>query len=210
MARRCVVLGDVVASRSIPDRGAFRERLLSACRSVNERYADVVVADFTLQKGLDEFGGVLESPAVVYDVVDELTRGIRPEQARFAVCWGEVDVAPDASDVQQMDGSAFHRADDLQQSIADSPYRFAMDLDDPPLDTTIADEVNLLLLWKADWTDRQRRVVECYERLESQDAVAAQLGISQPAVSQALGRANYRVLRGIEDRLRRTLDRYQP
>lgn len=210
MTNRCVVLGDVVASRDIPGRAAFRERLLSACAYVNETYAESVVAEFTLQKGVDEFGGVLASPAQVYDVVDAIAHGVHPQEVRFAVSWGEVDVAPDATDVQRMDGPAFHRADELQQSIADTAYRFAMDLDDPPLDTTITDEINLLLLRKADWTDRQHRVADRYEELESQGAVAEELGISQPAVSQALSRANYRVLRGIEGRLRETLGRYEP
>ena len=210
MTNRCVVLGDVVASRDVPDRAAFRERLLSALESVNETYEAAVVADFALQKGVDEFGGVLASPAKVYDVVDEITRNVHPQEVRFAVCWGEVDVAPDAADVQRMDGPAFHRADELQQSIADTAYRFAMDLDDPPLDTILADEINLLLLRKADWTDRQNRVVARYDELGSQDAVADELGISQPAVSQALSRANHRVVRGIEGRLRETLGRYEP
>lgn len=208
MAKRCVVLGDVVASRDIPDRAAFREQLLGTVEYVNRTFTEQVVADFALQKGVDEFGGVLASPVRVYDVVDEITRRVHPEAVRFAVCWGEVDVEPDASDVQRMDGRAFHRADDLQQSIADTPFRFAMDLDDPPLDTTLADEVNLLLLRKADWTDRQHRVVARYEELGSQDAVADELAISQPAVSQALDRADYRLLREIEDRLRGTLTRY--
>lgn len=209
MTNRCVVLGDVVASREIPDREAFRERLLSALTSANERHADAVVAEFTPQKGVDEFGGVLASPARVYDVVDEIARQLHPQEVRFAVCWGAVDVAPDAQDVQRMDGPAFHRADELQQSIAGTGYRFALDLGDPPLDTTLADEINLLRLWKADWTARQHRVVARYEALESQGAVADELGISQPAVSQALSRANYRVLQGIEGRLRETLTRYE-
>lgn len=209
MTKRCVVLGDVVESRDIPDREAFHERLLSACARVNDAYEGTIVAGFTLQKGVDEFGGVLESPARVYDVVDTIARHVHPEEVRFAVCWGAVDVAPDANDVQRMDGPAFHRADELQQSIADTPFRFAMDLQDPPLDTTLADEINLLLLRKAEWTTRQHRVAARYDDLESQAAVADELDISQPAVSQALSRANYRVLREIEDRLRTTLARYE-
>lgn len=209
MTRRCVVLGDVVGSRDVPDRASFRDRLLAALEAVNEQYADAVVADFVLQKGVDEFAGVLATPTRVYDVVDAVGRHVHPEEVRFAVCWGGVDVAPDADDVRQMDGPAFHRADDLQTSIADTDYRFAMDLDDPPLDTTLADEITLLMRRKADWSDRQRRVVNRYEALGSQDAAASALDVSQPAVSQALSRADYRLLREIEDRLRTTLARYE-
>lgn len=209
MPKRCVVLGDVVASRDIDDREAFRERLLEACATVNETLEDAVVAGFTPQKGVDEFGGVLDSPARVYDVVETIARHLHPEEVRFAVAWDKVDVAPDANDVQQMDGPVFHRADELQDSIADSPFRFAMDLDDPPLDATLADEINLLLLRKAEWTARQHRIAARYAELGSQAAVADELAVSQPAVSQSLSRANYRVLREIEGRLRTTLERYE-
>jgi len=209
MPKRCVVLGDVVASRDIGDREAFRERLLEACAAANETLDDAVVAGFTPQKGVDEFGGVLETPARLYDAVDTIARYLHPEEVRFAVAWGEVDVAPDANDVQQMDGPVFHRADELQDSIADTPFRFAMDLDDPPLDDTLGDEINLLLLRKAEWTERQRRIAARYAELGSQAAVADELDVSQPAVSQSLARANYRVLREIEGRLRTTLERYE-
>lgn len=209
MTKRCVVLGDVVGSRDIADREAFRGTLLDAIATVNDTFDDHVVADVTLQKGVDEFGGVLDSPTSVYDVVDTLARHLHPQEVRFAVCWGTVDVAPHATDVQQMDGPAFHCADELQQPIADSPFRFAMDLDDAPLDTSLADEINLLMLRKAEWTPRQHRVVSRYETLGSQQAVADALDISQPAISQALSRANYPVLREIEGRLRETLARYK-
>jgi len=65
--------------------------------------------------------------------------------------------------------------------------------------------VNLLFGLKADWTDRQRRVVDAYRTAGSQSAAAAGLGVSQAAVSQALSRADYATVREIETRLRRTL-----
>jgi len=103
-----------------------------------------------------------------------------------------------------MDGPAFHRADELLADLGTSPLRVAFDFDQAPLDGALADEVNLLFLLKARWTDRQRRVVDAYRDADSQAAAADSLGVSQSAVSQALSRASWPAIREIETRLQRT------
>lgn len=219
MRYRYVLLGDVVGSRDIEDRAAFRRTLVDACDVANETCGSDLDAPFELLKGIDEFGGVLTSPAPVYDVVDEFAAAVRPHEIRFAVAAGEIDVAPDSGDVTRMDGPVFHRADELLADLADSPFRFAMDLDEradsdddgwaDALGDALADEINLLLFRKREWTDRQREVVALYEEHGSQREVAEALGVSQPAVSRALDRAMWKPLREIEDRLRETLTGYE-
>lgn len=240
MRYRYVLLGDVVGSRDIEDREAFRRTLVDACETANETCGSDLDAPFELLKGIDELGGVLTSPAPVYDVVDEFAAALRPHEIRVAVAAGGIDVAPESGDVTRMDGPAFHRADELLAALADAPFRFAMDLDGPAdsgcgdsadaptgdtnrddahdaavdrradaLDDALADEINLLLFRKREWTDRQREVVARYEEHGSQREVAEALGVSQPAVSRALDRAMWTPLREIEDRLRETLAQYE-
>lgn len=221
MSYRYVVLGDVVGSRDIEGREEFRRTLVAACERATERSEPHVDAPFELLKGIDELGGVLTSPAPVYDVVDGFAAALRPHELRVAVAGGEIDVAAETGDVTRMDGPAFHRADELLADLTGSDFRFAMDLDGPPesdestdpraaaLGDALADEVNLLLFRKRQWTDRQREVVARYEEYGSQREVAEELGVSQPAVSRALDRAMWKPLREIEGRLRETLTRYE-
>lgn len=205
MAHRLVLLGDVVDSRHVDDREAFGRRLADACAAVTDAHGDAFDAPLEPLKGVDEIGGVLTDPAVLYDVLDGLRDRLHPQELRVAVAAGEVDVGVDTGEVARMDGPAFHRADELLTGLAGSPLRVALDLDTAPLDAAIADEVNLLFRLKAGWTDHQRRVVDAYRRAGSQSAAAADLGVSQAAVSQALSRADYATVREIETRLRRTL-----
>jgi hypothetical protein len=205
MTRRFVLLGDVVASRQVDDREAFGERLADACAAVTDAHSDAFDAPLEPLKGVDEVGGVLTDPGVLYDVLDGLRERLHPQELRVAVATGDVDVGVDTGEVSRMDGPAFHRADELLAGLADSPLRVAFDLGEPGLEDALADEVNLLFLQKARWTDHQRRVVAAYRDAGSQAAVADDLGVSQAAVSQALTRANWPALREIETRLRRTL-----
>jgi len=205
MARRLVLLGDVVNSRQVDDRKAFGDQLAEACAAVTDAHRDAFDAPLEPLKGVDEIGGVLTGPAVLYDVLDDLRERLHPQEIRIAVAAGEVDVGVDTGEVARMDGPAFHRTDELLADLAGSPLRVALDLDAAPLDDAIADEVNLLFRLKADWTDRQRRVVDAYRTTGSQSDAAAELGVSQAAVSQALSRADYATVREIETRLRRTL-----
>lgn len=209
MTQAYVVLGDVVDSRDIDDRRAFGRRLDAVCEHLDEAHADAVVAGFAPLKGIDEFAGVLSTPAPVYDVVDAFRERLHPQEVRIAVAVGDIDVGRSTGDPARMDGPAFHRADDLLAEMATSAFRFALDLEDSPVDALVADVVNLLLFRKRQWTDRQREVVARYDERGDQRAVAEELGVSQPAVSRALSRADLQPIRQIEHRLRVTLERYE-
>lgn len=209
MPQAYVVLGDVVDSRDIGDRQAFGRRLDAACERLDDALGDAVDAGFAPLKGIDEFAGVLSTPAPVYDVVDTFRTRLHPQEVRLAVAVGDIDVGRSTGDPARMDGPAFHRADDLLAEMERTAFRFSLDLEDPPVDTLVGDLVNVLLFRKRQWTDRQREVVERYDERGDQRAVAEELGVSQPAVSRALSRADLRPIREIEHRLRATLERYE-
>ena len=79
MTRFYVLLGDVVQSREIDDRAAFRQRLEDACRDVTARYPDGLYTDVTVLKGVDEIGAVLLSIADVYRIVTDLAEAALPD-----------------------------------------------------------------------------------------------------------------------------------
>lgn len=205
MTTRYVLLGDVVSSREIDDRVEFGTRLRRACRTVAEQYENAFDAPLKPLKGIDEIGGVLNTVEPLYDVLDTLRAVLHPHELRVAIAKGVVDVGLDSDDVSQMDGPAFHRADELLSELERGPLRVAFDFQTESLDTAVADEVNLLFASKRRWTDREREVVESYLKTGSQTETADALGISQAAVSQALSRASWPTIREIETRLRTSL-----
>ncbi|AGB16427.1 hypothetical protein Halru_1828 [Halovivax ruber XH-70] len=201
---RYVVLGDVVDSREIADRDGFRETFTEARETVAARYESSFVAGPSVLKGIDELGAVLSSLDSLYDVAITLQNVLYPHAIRLAVASGEISVG-ETDAVAHMDGEAFHRATELLEAVERDGLRFGLDTDTHPLDTAVADEVNLLLSLRESWTDRQREVVTRYERAPTQRAVADELGISQQAVSNTLQSASWPLIETIEGRLRETL-----
>lgn len=204
MTRDCVVLADVRDSRDLADRESFGDDLDATLTDLNETLAGSITAEFAPLKGIDEFGGVLDSPRRVYDVIRQVAEGLFPVAVRFGVAYDTVDVVPE-SDVALMDGPAFHRADELLRAVESSGDLVGVDTGDPLRDGYLTDVANLLLTLRSDWTDRQFEVVTTYRETGSQTATAERLGVSQQAVSAALRRSHYGRIDRAETHLRRML-----
>lgn len=204
----CVVLGDVVGSRELSDREAFRESLLEGCRSVNEAFAEHVVADAKLLKGVDELGVVVDDRRITYDLVKRLLDAVHPSGIRFGVAEGRIDVGTASTDVTAMDGPAFHRADRLLSDLEEGGLVFDADFGRPTVDRAIADEINLLLRWRTRLTPRQFEYLRAYERRGSQQSAAEVLDVTQQAVSKELRRMDRPFVSEIESRLEETLGEY--
>jgi len=222
-ARRCVVVGDVVASRQVEDRESLRDVLTDGIERTNEDLAreheDGLVAPFATLKGVDEVGGVLRTLAGSYRAVRTLVEAIHPAEIRFAVVWGEVDVGVGDPDVARQDGPAFHRADELLAELAESDRYVGLELQDGPATParrpsegtagggtdpcvrTIGNQMDLLCAWKAEWTERQTEVVRQYRGAETMAEVADRLGVTVQTVSKTLGRASAERILAIEDDL---------
>lgn len=204
----CVLLGDVVGSRELTDRTRFGTRLRAACRAVTEEYAPSIVAPAKPLKGVDEVGVVFADRAATYGIAKALADGVRPADIRLAAAGGAIDVGTERGDVSAMDGPAFHSADELLDSVGRTGLRFDAGFDDPSLDRAIADEVNLLLQWRRDLTERHFEYVRAYERHDTQAAAAAALGVTQQSVSKVLRANGWSLVEAIEGRLQTTLEEY--
>ena len=204
---RYVVLGDVVGSREIDDRAAFRGQLSDARNAVTDACGEDFVAGPSVLKGIDEVGAVLTRLGRLYDVVVTMNDRLHPHAIRLAVASGEIEFGA-TDDVARMDGEAVHRATELLEGVEADGLWFGLDTGTEPLDTAVADEINLLVHLRRSWTDRQREVVTRYERTGTQRAVADELGVSQQAVSTVLQGASWPLIETVEERLRRTLASY--
>jgi len=197
-----------LSARATCRTGAFGATLDSACRSVDKAFADAVLAPATPLRGVDEVGVVLEDWRVVYGVVRRFYEAVHPVRIRFAAVRGDIDVGVESGRVPAMDGPAFHRADELLASVADADLLFDQALSESTLDRAIADEVNLLLRWRAGLTERQVEYLRAYVRRGTQAAAAAELGVTQQAVSKELRGAGWPFVERLERRLERTLEEY--
>ena len=192
-----VVLCDVRGSRSLPDRPAFLDRLESALEDVNEA-SDALLGTFELQAGLDEFAGVVR-PGRAAPILLRLWEDLHPVEVRFAVVHGLLDVIPetpandDCPGAAGFDGPAFHRADDLLDGLRRGERLVEIRAGGSGREDRLLTALGDLLYGQIlAWTERQVEVVRTYRRLGTQQAAAAELGVSQSTVSRALSAVDYR------------------
>lgn len=201
-----VLLGDVVDSREIEDRERFANDANVAVEAINESFGESLSPNFTVLKGVDEFVGVLDSVAPLYRIVDLFHQRVHPVEARFVAVTGDIDIIGD--DASELDGPAFHRADETIRHLAEQNLFYDVYGGDELADALVAGQMNLLHILKRRWTERQRDIIARYRKHGTQTAVAEDLGIKQQTVSDTLRTAEWKRIHLLEDSLNTALEHY--
>ncbi len=146
-----------------------------------------------------------------YQICSALNDKIYPQQFRFVIVRDTLDVAINSKNASKMDGSAFHKAADmLKLAKRDNLYYcFEIKPKFAKLNSLLSDMTNLIQVMRSEWTDRQRQVIELYEKSENQKATATLLGITQQAVSDALQKAHREQVKRAEESVNATLEQIQ-
>lgn len=207
MKRRCVVVGELVDTRAVDDREALRTSLEDGLARANEALEQETVAPFSVLRGVEVVGGVLTSPERCYRALRAISEAVLSVGVRFAVVHGEIDVGLATASVSQMDGPAFHEADQLLADLAgdESAVAFADPDVEPWVRTLLADQIRLLFTMKREWTAYQAELVRAYRREESMQAIADERDVSVQTVSQTLARANAKQIMAVESNLESAL-----
>jgi hypothetical protein len=210
MPREYVTLvGDVVGSKTIQNREAFRRRLQSACDHVNSAFSKDFYAKVKLIKGVDEVSGVLTRLENVYRIIQLIYQTIHPHLSRFAIVYGPLDIGLASKDAARMDGTAFHKAADTIAQLKKTGDLVAVQLGDDLVDRLLTSHMNLVFFLQRGWTERQFELATLYRKLGSQEKVAKRLDIIQPTVSKALKAANYDEILRAEESINEALAEYQ-
>lgn len=195
-----VIVGDLVGSRSISGREVVSHRIKSIIDRINEDFKKEFYAPLTLTLGMDELSGVLKRENMSYRICRLINEQVHPYLFRFAIAKGAVDVGVSSKDARKMDGPAFHTSASMIQHAKRENlyYCFNLGSRDKELDSLLNGLANILHLLRSSWTEHQRHVVELYEKLQSQKAVARKMEITQQAVSDALIQAHWKELNRAE------------
>ncbi len=204
-----VFLGDVVSSRQIQDRDAFRGKVQGACAKINAQFSSQLFADFKILKGLDEIGGVLTGIEPLYKIVTLISGQLQPVAMKFTFVRDCVDTALKTHDTALMDGPAFHIASSEITKLKSSNLMFYIKCQDEIIDSSIGGEINLILLIKKHWSAKQHEIVRLYEQVKSQKEVARLLQITQQSVSQTLKSVMWKEIYGIEQGINKNLELYE-
>lgn len=216
---RCwVLVADLVGSRQVAERAVLAERLEKALGELPARTgSEAWIAPLTSVRGIDELSAVLRRPGPAAAAKLLLDVALWPHGFRFALALGDIDVGLDTGRAEAMDGPAFHRAADALERARAERRSFALAVETWPREVARAVEAAVALqdAVVGAWTETRARVVQVALRLRElrgagrglQSALALELGVKQPTVSQHLAKAHWREIETLLESLPAGLDR---
>ena len=207
------VIGDIVGSKSLTDRGEVQQKLKSVLAAINETYRDDIASDFMITLG-DEFQGLLKRGGRAMEIVEEIEDRMYPVSIRFAVGIGEITTDIDPRLPLGADGPAYHNARRAMNELkaaekkAKSPDAYKMIAtqgDNGDTDALLNSVLMLCSVIKRKWSPRQREIILAYLECGDQQRAADKLGIAQSSVNKGLKNANYYSYQSALDTLSRAL-----
>lgn len=182
------LIGDVAASRALPDRAGVQRRLQAAVADLNERLAEALAVPLKLTAG-DEVQALLAEPDVTMEIMVRLADELRPVRMVWGLGRGPLDTDP-SDDISVLDGPCLHRARDaVDAGKAEGRWLAARGLGEPH-ERVLEAIVALLHSVRESWTDTRFRYVR-EARGRRQHEVAEHLEVSKQAVHKALQAARF-------------------
>lgn len=185
----CAIIGDIVSSRKYKDRQKLQHKFQQAMDQINHHYNDHIASNFTITLG-DEFQGLLFTPSISYNIIQEIREALSPVQLVFGVGVGDIETNFSKEISIGSDGPVYHRARDMVMKAK---------LKGPSLQYSLGSEedslINGLLYFIESCTKkrtkRQKEVIYHYNKNKNQYETAKQLNIDQSTVSRILRDALY-------------------
>ncbi len=195
----CAIIGDIVGSRTLPNRASVQVRFKKAIDQINKKYRRFIASSFTVTLG-DEFQGLLYDPSASYGIIKSMKEEILPVELVFGVGIGEMTTGFDESISIGSDGPAYHYARQMVMRAKKKKPSICY-FSASPEDGIINALVYFIESCTNKQTARQREVIKLYEQGFSQERIAKQLGIKQPSVSNIIDKGFYHEIKNAEEQI---------
>lgn len=119
------VIGDIVGSRTVPDRNELQQRLVAVLKELNTQSPSQLASPYTITLG-DEFQAVLSSPVRLFQGFWRILEALFPCRARFAVGIGPLATPINPDQAIGMDGPGFHRARSSMDAAREAGVHFRL------------------------------------------------------------------------------------
>lgn len=206
--RYFALVGDLTKSRKQSNRSALAEQIEDVIRQINERFASNFVASLETTRGLDEVSSLLQEPTHAFDIAFAINLSLWPAMFRFGLGDGDIDVWGKSGRASDMDGSAFHHAAEALARGRSRDIPFSINIQGLPNAAGSLIEAAGVLHQAVmrDWTSKSADVIRIYRPLSgenpTQEQLAARLGQSQQAISEAIRRGHLSELTLAQDTIR--------
>lgn len=205
ISRNVVALSlDLVGSRKVQDRKGFAKKLEKTLRELKGRFGTSWLAPPVTARGIDELSGAMTGAAAAFDFLVALNLAVWPERFRMGIGVGTIDVGLESGDAADLDGTAFHNAAEAVRRAGRDGIPLA--LHGEGVTAREAGVIEALALLHArvlqGWHGATHAAAVAYRERGTQTSAAAQLKLTQQAISQALERGQHEDLTLAEDAVR--------
>jgi hypothetical protein len=182
---------DIVKSRRLKQRAAVQKSFLMSAEDINREFADVLEASFVVTHG-DEAQALLRVSNIqsVFPILEHLTVSVDGVNFRCGVGLGTLNTSLQEMAIG-MDGEAWQNAKQAINEAKVQRQSIRFEGFDPQLQPHLNAIGNLLCYLCSRWTKEQRETIRLLSKTNTQREIAAQLGISDAAVSKRLTAAGW-------------------
>jgi hypothetical protein len=209
------IIGDIVSSRHLADRGEVQRRLVARLTRLNGAAGSgVIAADLRITAG-DEIQCLLWQPAYSLEIVQQVADELHPVAMAFGVGRGPLSTgdsfAPPqiAPDVAQLDGECFHLARAALERAQSRNAWVVVSGFGSLMDESLAALFELMGVVRSGWTRKQAHYT-ARARNQAQKDVAAESGVSPSVVSESLKAAKFEPMLRAEAAAKRILGSFGP
>ncbi|HPX65689.1 MAG TPA: SatD family protein [Anaerolineaceae bacterium] len=210
------VIGDIIDSKKIKNRGEIQFEMKKTFQDLNQEYSDLIVSKFTLTIG-DEFQALLKPARGVWQLLDLLTvQSSAP--FRLGLGYGEIRTQIDPEQSLAADGEAFWRARNAIKIVHVQNWNGRCHVLFEGCHTKRDAILNSLILAaetiKTQWTHSQAELFRTlmkegiYQVDFNQKSIAEKLGLSESALSKRLTNSNIKVYFQLRETLGQFLEDY--
>ncbi len=200
-----VLIGDIVRSRQIQDRAQIQASFFHHLQVLGDAYGGLFVSPPTLTIG-DEFQAVLKHTQKLFLFIHELECALHPVQLRFGFAIGEIETPLNTKAAIGMDGSAFHGARVAIEKAKELERRYFLANTSHPFNYGLALLVNWIDGTLKNWNIDKIKILTAHRQGLKQKEIAAQLSLTQPAVSQQINRHPFQLVLESEQFLERQFE----
>ncbi|MFA5612140.1 MAG: SatD family protein [Anaerolineaceae bacterium] len=110
------IIGDIIKSKSIPNRRKAQEELGEILQTVNQRFEVLFASKFTITLG-DEFQGVLKDSNGLFRMLDQISFSMLPINLRFGIGVGSLTTEFNPASSIGADGPAYWKAREAIEDV---------------------------------------------------------------------------------------------
>jgi len=192
--RKIVLIGDIVASKSLENRNEVQRNLKSALKKVNNSN-ESLLSPLTVTLG-DEFQGLYKNSDRLFSDIWQIISIMHPVRIRFSIGIGEIETPINKKQTIGMDGSAFHSAREGLEQIKKDTFLFNINFTERNI-FLLQKNLSLLSHLTESWNGTRHKIFFQIINGQSVSSIAKNLQISKKAVYKNINSAGLNILKDL-------------